>query len=227
MSNPEPAYRARHGSTRTIREQRDQQRLATRRKLVDAAITVLARDGYVGARVEDIASEAGTSRATFYLHFRSKLEIVRRLMADLQRQSIDHYRELDHLKNPTWDDLRAWIPNLVDMWQQHRAEFLVLIEAVTVEPDLSHVYVEGINDISRAMSRHLDRWSGSGRQTALLRASMFTLQLERFCYFWKVRGEHFDEQDALTALTDSLWLALHPPTTQRPSETQDRTQGGQ
>src|SRR5580704_4840142 len=48
---------------------------ATRRKLLAAAETIFARDGFEAARLEDIAAEAGYTRGAFYANFKSKEDI--------------------------------------------------------------------------------------------------------------------------------------------------------
>lgn len=48
---------------------------ATRRKLLSAAETIFARDGFEAARLADIAALAGYTRGAFYAHFKSKEDI--------------------------------------------------------------------------------------------------------------------------------------------------------
>jgi AcrR family transcriptional regulator len=48
---------------------------ATRRKLLDAAKLIFAKDGFEAARLEDIAARAGYTRGAFYAHFDSKEDI--------------------------------------------------------------------------------------------------------------------------------------------------------
>lgn len=48
---------------------------ATRRKLLAAAETIFARDGFEAARLADIAALAGYTRGAFYAHFKSKEDI--------------------------------------------------------------------------------------------------------------------------------------------------------
>lgn len=52
--------------------QRDAQKDATRRALSSAAIDLFTTKGFDETRVEDIASEAGVTARTFFLHFPSK-----------------------------------------------------------------------------------------------------------------------------------------------------------
>ncbi len=51
-------------------------RQATREAVVATALRLFAERGYLGVRVEDIAREAGVSRATFYKYFSEREEIL-------------------------------------------------------------------------------------------------------------------------------------------------------
>jgi len=55
----------------------------TRDAILDAALELFAERGYIGVRVEDIAREAGVSRATFYKHFAERDEILEHLFGRL------------------------------------------------------------------------------------------------------------------------------------------------
>lgn len=55
----------------------------TRDRLIAAARTVISRSGLRGARMEDIAAEAGVSRAAVYYHFNSKDELAAALVDDI------------------------------------------------------------------------------------------------------------------------------------------------
>ncbi len=57
-----------------------------RQQLLDAAIRVFARKGYVETSIDDIINEADVARGTFYLYFPGKKEIFLAI--------IDHYFEL-------------------------------------------------------------------------------------------------------------------------------------
>lgn len=48
---------------------------ATRESILDAARTLLARQGYRKTSMEDVAREAGLSRRTLYLHFADKQDL--------------------------------------------------------------------------------------------------------------------------------------------------------
>jgi AcrR family transcriptional regulator len=62
-------------------------RAATRERLLDAARTVLAREGIQGASVEHICDQAGFTRGAFYSNFSSKDELVLALF-DREREAM-------------------------------------------------------------------------------------------------------------------------------------------
>lgn len=55
---------------------RQRKRVATEQAIVDAAMTLFARDGYAGTTVDDIASAAGVGRRTLFRYFPTKEDIL-------------------------------------------------------------------------------------------------------------------------------------------------------
>jgi AcrR family transcriptional regulator len=55
---------------------REAQRLETRTRLFDAAVTEVGRSGLAGADVSAIAAAAGVARGTFYFHFPTKEHVI-------------------------------------------------------------------------------------------------------------------------------------------------------
>jgi AcrR family transcriptional regulator len=60
----------------------------TRERILDSAFVLFGRYGFKRTSMEDIASEAGLSRAALYLQFRSKEDIFRALATALHEQSL-------------------------------------------------------------------------------------------------------------------------------------------
>jgi AcrR family transcriptional regulator len=52
------------------------------RELLDAALALFVEKGFAAARAEDIAARAGVSKATLYLYFRSKEDLLEALIAE-------------------------------------------------------------------------------------------------------------------------------------------------
>jgi len=72
--------------TRMCQEERTR---ATRRKLLDAAKRIFAKDGFEAARLEDIAAQAGYTRGAFYANFESKEDIFFALFEEWVRERIE------------------------------------------------------------------------------------------------------------------------------------------
>jgi len=61
---------------------RNRRKGARPRELLDAALALFVEKGFAGSRAEDIAARAGVSKATLYLYFESKDDLLKRLIAD-------------------------------------------------------------------------------------------------------------------------------------------------
>ena len=59
----------------------------TRELLLEAAARVIARDGFQGARLADVAREAGLTTGAVYSNFRDKEELFLAAVEDIQRAS--------------------------------------------------------------------------------------------------------------------------------------------
>ena len=72
------------------------------RAILDATLSLLARNGFAGLRVDEIAELAGVSKATIYRRWPSKLELV-----------VDAFAQLPDLPEPTHGDLVGDLAQLV------------------------------------------------------------------------------------------------------------------
>lgn len=62
-----------------------QQQHESKTKLMDAALAVVRTKGYTATRVEDICSEAGVTKGSFFHHFRSKEDLALAAVAHWDR----------------------------------------------------------------------------------------------------------------------------------------------
>ena len=60
----------------------------TRRRLLDAALTLLARDGYHDLKVTEVAREAGVAAGVFYIYFKDKNALVLSLLDEVMMGNV-------------------------------------------------------------------------------------------------------------------------------------------
>lgn len=63
-----------------------------RRQILDAAAKVLARRGYVGTQLSEIAAEAGTQAGSLYYHFESREDLIEEVLQEGVRLSFARAR---------------------------------------------------------------------------------------------------------------------------------------
>jgi AcrR family transcriptional regulator len=155
---------------------REQQRAFTRSRLMAAAKQVFAARGYPDATVDDIAREAGASRATFYLHFKSKSELAVALYEEGLPYAVSRYRALDALLVENGPRLReqlyAWLSEWLDVWIDGAAASHALLQAGMLEPDveaealhLSETFIDSLEGYLAGMAK---RERKAAREQALI-----------------------------------------------------------
>jgi AcrR family transcriptional regulator len=86
----DPPRREPEGPLREPAEARSPRGRRTRAALVVAGRAVFERDGFIEARITDIAAGAGVSHGTFYTYFAGKEEIFREIVSGVQIEMRAH-----------------------------------------------------------------------------------------------------------------------------------------
>jgi len=96
--------------------------------------------GYLQTAIEDICTAIGASRATFYLHFKSKREVIVAKFFEGRPGRIARYEALDEIVNSRpaslVGEVRAWLASWLEWWEEERALLSALREASIVEPQI-------------------------------------------------------------------------------------------
>lgn len=95
-------------------------RSATRAAILLAAKEVFADSDYVHAKIEDIIRAAGVSRATFYAHFESKLELAYAIYDEIAPQSTALFAKLPEAADNGLPSVIAWLRGFVGIHVEHR-----------------------------------------------------------------------------------------------------------
>jgi AcrR family transcriptional regulator len=100
------------------------QKNLTRRRIRDAARELFFQVGYSGTTVEQIAARSGASRATFYLHFKDKAEVLKDIAEDYTPRAVEVMRRFPGPR-PDLAGIRAWIGEFAELMKAEQASVLV------------------------------------------------------------------------------------------------------
>lgn len=194
--------------------QRDEQKRLTRRRLLECARDLFAAHGYAAVKIDDIASAAGCSRATFYLHFTGKTDVLRKIGSEsMDPRAASVYADLDEvLGTGSRAEFTRWIERAIDWFDRNRAILPAWDEALVLEPDFREPARAAIAALPDAMPAYLARWGDERRREARVRIELLVTQLERFFTRWAVQGTiEIPRRQAAEVLTDIWFPALTPP----------------
>jgi len=122
------------GANRERPSLRQAQRQRTRTRIVTAARELFSERQYMVVSADDIATAAGISRATFYLHFSGKEEVLRTILAeDLGRQETA-IRLLANLVQPTRAELAQWVEAFFSGFENRRASTQLFSLMLSLDP---------------------------------------------------------------------------------------------
>lgn len=188
---------------------RDEQKTFTRGRLIEAAIAVFESKGFSGATVDDIVTEAGASRATFYAHFKNKDDVANELFAQMVPQSEEAFAQLDSaIASGSRAEVRAWVLGAFGWWKANGGAVLAL-EQIVASGGFGHGGLDYVQ--AEAMPGFLRAWGPKRRDEARLRIYLLGTLITRTYRAWELDGlfADLDEADIIEVITD-LWITgLH------------------
>jgi AcrR family transcriptional regulator len=191
----------------------------TRERLIDAAGAVFARDGFIDARISDIAAAAEVAHGTFYTYFDSKEAIFREVVLRLGEQ-MRQARPPSRRSGPS-PLARIEHGNRVYIrtYRENAALLATLEQVVTFSDELRQIRKEIRRPFLQRNIRAIRTWQAAGVADPELdpeyAATALAAMVDRFMYIWLILGEDFDEERAVATLT-RLWAqALGISTTEK------------
>lgn len=199
---------------------RDEQRQVTRARLIRAGAEVFQRRGYSATSTQDIVDEAGVSRGTFYLHFKSKAEVLVEVFLAMHQDPVTEM--LDAL-DPDGNDLTvahlgAWLAEYMSFYESTRLVMRAWIQGEGKEgaklgpkhTELLHAWIERMAAVVRRI-RQAQGIKESVKGSELRALIMFS-ELERFCYYAFIKGLEVDRDSARRIIARSWHRLLTDPT---------------
>jgi AcrR family transcriptional regulator len=182
----------------------------TREALLSASRVIFERDGYLAARITDIADEARVSHGTFYTYFDSKLEIFMALAKEVRKElsetSAPHLRT--DLDDPV-EQIRTANEGFIKSYLDNARLMLAYEQVASIEPEMAALQRDGSREFTdRAMRliKHLQRdgWARSDIDPLHVAAAL-TGMVGRFCQNWANGYYEFDMERAVSELS-GIWV---------------------
>jgi AcrR family transcriptional regulator len=184
--------------------------LATRKRLMTAARKVFEREGYIDARVADIATLAGVSHGSFYTHFSDKLdvflEVIKVADEERTRNFLTIPRDLIHDPVAALEySNRQYLETFMsDMRLQ-----LAIQQASAVTPEVSQIGFEIRLKHVKQLTNTIERWQRRGLadpdvNAAETAAALICMRTE-FARYSYMRGTDYD-LDSMVDTVTRIWV---------------------
>jgi AcrR family transcriptional regulator len=185
---------------------------ATDEAFKEAARVVFARDGYLNAKISDIAAEAGRSAASFYNYYDTKADLLIALAEEFHDEttSLATLSFRAGLTRP--EALREAVAGFWRTYAKRRGELIGIFQAAMVEGRFHDRWLELRG---QAISRIASEVRGAQARgycpgvDPVMTASALSAMLEHFCYIWLGQGGEkgvpFDDERALDAVA-TIWV---------------------
>lgn len=135
-----------------------------RKRILEAAVRVFAEHGYHGARVGDIAKDAGVAHGLLYHYFASKDEVLRTIFVENWGELIARFRAVEAADEPADAKLEGIAKILLRTWRNNPALVTVMVREVA----RSQLLQEQVEDVREAFTI-LQRVIEEGQSTGLFR----------------------------------------------------------
>lgn len=191
---------------------RSAQKRMTRNLLLESGLRVFREKGYSAATVDEIASGAGATRTTFYLHFSSKEALAGALIEQITDKTVasnaPHLPQVIEVGDR--EMLRTWLSERFDQWPDTMPSVMIADQAVGAEPKIARLIEEWHDNAVAEMVEGLDAAGRFAPEERKLRALLAFAQLEYLSRRWARLGwgHGVERAEALEALTDSLYRQL-------------------
>ena len=132
-----------------------------RKRILEAAIRVFAEHGYHGARVGDIAEDAGVAHGLLYHYFASKDDVLRTIFLENWGALIVRFRAVEVSDEPAPEKLEGIAKILLRTWRNDPALVTVMVREVARSQQLQD-RVDEVREAFVIVQRVIEEGQASG-----------------------------------------------------------------
>ncbi|CAM3077015.1 TetR family transcriptional regulator [Mycobacterium intermedium] len=201
-------------TTRKSQSSRQQRRAEIEQQLLEATERLMGEGfAFTELSVDKLATAAGISRATFYIYFEDKrqllLQLTRHVFTELA-EAAGLWWDVSERRDP--DDARRAIRQLLAVYRKHQTVITAVVEVASYDAVVAENYKAIVDSISEGGTAALERGINQGAVTGLRpqeTARALTWMVERACQ-QMVRYSPPEEDEVIAeALTEIAWRAWY------------------
>lgn len=181
---------------------------------MEVAQQLFAAHGYPDTTVDDIARAAGASRATFYLHFKSKSELMAALVDGHMSFAVETYHDLDGILADGGPQLpgrlRAWLGEWLDRWTDGAQASHAMLQATMLEPEVESHHLRLSEALVDGLTGYFASMPADERAAARERALILEIMTQRI-FALASRSRLQISRDRLLAILTEMWLEVFAP----------------
>lgn len=121
----------------------------TSKRILTQAIKVFLEKGYHGATIDDVCRAAGVTKGSIYWHFKSKEDLLRRIIGDIEKRFLDGMiQKVEEVKGGFSDKIEKYF-RYSATFAYYNPELLVSFTTLSaeligahhpIEPEIRHIY---------------------------------------------------------------------------------------
>lgn len=201
--------------TRKPQANREERRERIERQLLDATDRLMA-DGtsFTELSVDKLATEAGISRASFYIYFEDKGHLLRRLASQVfgdLTQAAERWWGVAGQRDPA--DVHAAMAGIIASYRRHQPVLIALNEMSGYDPLVGQTYRELLTGIADQLTEVIEGGQSDGsirpQLPAATTASTLTWMVERTCHQNLPSQPAPYDAELADTLTQIIWGALY------------------
>jgi len=129
----------------------------TEQKILEAAKNVFIRKGMYGARMQEIADEAGINKALLHYYFRSKNKLFEAIFQEIFQEFVPKAFSILKAQIPFEEKIRQFVANYIDVVAENPFMPIFIINEINQNPErlahltnvMSAIKVEVASDLNR------------------------------------------------------------------------------
>jgi TetR/AcrR family transcriptional regulator len=177
-------------------------------KVLEAAVKVFSRKGFSGARIDEIAKEAGMSKTNMLYYFKTKKELYQVVIVRVLRRWLGTLGNLQSSDQPI-DVITKYISKKMQMSQQYpEASRLIAMEIMAGAPVIGEFFQTELHAWVKEKGQVFLKWQNEGLMASIEPAHVFFM-------IWALTQTYadFESQIAAVIKPNDYDSEIYPPAT--------------